>query len=204
MPDNKTDAIVRILDIIPVDSVKGNTPDIFDTFPMYEYLSNGVIRINPGFKRKGAILFYDVSSASEEFKNDHREMIIELDVSKILNPLQERDEKDDVSLGNRITTIMSLTGVYKDLNKDEISSLGKDFVVVTATEQGIKVGAVIRAKSLPDNLYLRFDPSIVEQPLLDKISSDTTELERLDSGLYREVGSPTREKMITLDKTGNE
>lgn len=68
-------------------------PDVFYTpeleeFAIYSVESEGVLRENPGLKHTHETLFYDVTSANDEFKSKHKDHIVEVQVKKVI-PIQK-------------------------------------------------------------------------------------------------------------------
>lgn len=176
--------VIRVLDIIPVESVRGLSIDEFDQFPMYEFLSEGVIKQNPGRKRsRHDIIFYDVTRASNDFKVRYGDLISELEVHKIIG---ERKVQSDSPIAARITTIMRLDRIYPTLDRTELAELGSDFVAIRNTDAGIRIVPIITTKGIPDNMCLRIDSSNLSNSLLARISEDITELLEKPNGLYQE------------------
>lgn len=200
MTNNDNATPVRIWSIIQFDKlleIRGQIPNDLANFPIYEYIANGVIKSNIGIiKRQDSILFYDVTHASEELKTKYSEFIMELEVKKIQNTQNTSEEKASTDLGEKIatvmrlteafsTSIMNLTGTYPKLSKTEIKALGHDFVSIENTPEGIKLTPTL---SIDDgytrDLYLKVDPSLLDESLLAKISDELTELTRKENGFY--------------------
>jgi len=72
--DKKT---VRTLDIIPADKYV----EELKNYKMYELKPDGSIVESPGVKKGDEVLFYDVSGAPREFKEEHADIIYELEVN---------------------------------------------------------------------------------------------------------------------------
>lgn len=197
MTTNDNATPVRIWSIIQVEKLledRGHIPNDLVNLPIYEYIGNGVIKPNMGVRRRqDSILFYDVTHASDQLKEKYGEFIMELDVKKIQNVPEENTPTD---LGDKITTVMRLTetfstsimnviGTYPELSKTEIEALGHDFVSVESTPEGIRLTPTLSVNDgYTSDLYLRISPSLLDENLLSKISSDLTELTRKPNGFY--------------------
>lgn len=182
-PDEK--GRVHMIDIMPVDVVDvviGATPRSFSQYTIYEVLGNGVIRENAGIKRdRDTVLVYDVTRASEDFKQRYGNVIRrDFEVTQLI---REKETKLSVPKG-KIISILPLGNAYAKLNKDEKLSLGNDFVTVRALTEGVEVKPLIRTKEIPGNLFVKVDTSLMKPELSDKISSEVVELNEMANGLY--------------------
>ncbi len=198
MTTKRNETPVRIWTVIQFESLlekKGCIPLEFAEWPLYEYIGNGVIKTNCGVKRSPeTILFYDMTGASEEVKAKFSDLTIELEVKEIL---KEPETKTEPEIGDRIATVMQLTelystslmditGTYSSLSRKDLEALGKDFVMIESTPEGIKLTATPNlSDGYVNNLYLRIDPSLLEGRLLSRISSELTELILQKNGFYR-------------------
>lgn len=203
----------RILDVIQPEKLlidEGCIPEEIAAFPLYEYVADGVIKPSSGIKRnQDTILFYDVSQASEQLKEKYLKSIMELEVRS--TDIQQSPSIPS-TLGEKTTTvlqltktystsIMELTGCYSDLTKSERAVLGRDFVTLEHTKGEIHLKPVIRLnEGYFKDMYLRVDPSLLNETLLVKISGELTELIQKSDGSYRLAQGETldSEKKYTI------
>lgn len=189
-----TESSIRIFDIIPVSSIEGRIPSEFDSIPMYEYVDEGIIKENYGYKKDhGTILFYDVSSQSEELKKRYANLIQEIEVNKVIRITSQRKKVETSQVG-KIVTILPLDGTYSTLKKEEITALGNDYVTVTSKEEGIEIKPIISAKNIPDNMYLKVNTNRLPNELIAALSSELKELIQKPNGLYEDRGSISTSK----------
>jgi len=211
----KKEQAVRIMSVLPVDFLRGQTIDMpeLNTLRMYQVLEGGVLKENAGIKRSHRdYIVYDVTNASDELKRQFGDFIMDMEVTNIIKektifgkPLIKeptKEPKDPIKTegstkdteSKKITTLLSLLGEYGSLSREEKEILGYDFVNVEDTIGGIKITPALTGKDLRDGeTYLRINENpIKENPipheLLERISGDITELAKKENGLYEFTG----------------
>lgn len=192
MNDDSIGDAVRIFDIIPEESMQ---PSMDSSFPLYEILAGGVLRENPGIKRRDMTLVYDVTGASEEFKETYKDLIHKLEVKKVIKI--QGSSTPSVERAGKIVSILPLSAnSYVSLTREEQKPLGFDYVSVEITKDGIRIKPVIRIRGdMPNDLYLRL-PSAVDPEALEKVENDVVELVSKENGLFEQnnMGDLTQEK----------
>lgn len=193
----KKEQAVRIMSVLPVDFLRGQTIDMpeLNTLRMYQVLEGGVLKENAGIKRSHRdCIVYDVTNASDELKRQFGDFIMDMEVTNIIKEktifgkplIKEHTRKIE---GKSITTLLSLLGEYGGLSREEKETLGYDFVNVEDTVDGIKVTPALREKDLRSGeTYLRLNEKPIPHELLEKISCDITELTKKENGLYEFTG----------------
>ncbi len=188
---------VRIMSVLPVDFLRGQDLDTkeLNTLRMYQVLEGGVLRENAGIKRDHHdYIVYDVTNASDELKRQYGDFIMDMEVTNVIKektifgkPIIKEPTRE--LKGKAITTLLSLLGEYGALSMDEKETLGYDFVNVEDTMEGIKLTPALRERDLRDGeTYLRLNDKPIPHELLEKISSDITELTKKENGLYEFTG----------------
>lgn len=124
---------VKIWSIITYAKSKGIRPEILNQLTLYNVVSDGIVKVNPGIMPKDGKIFYRVPTENQEFMerfgNELEGLIEEYDV---ITDLDADDMKQEFSLAERnydliythyVPSIVSLEDV-KSLNMYEIVSNG--------------------------------------------------------------------------------
>lgn len=180
---NDINGAVRIMEVVPIDSIKGAWDSEFDKLALYELVAPGVLKPNCGLKKnKSDVLVFDVTNASPELKAQLGGNIREMKVSQIIGVSKEMAPR-----AGKITAVIPLDGVYTSLGRGGMEALGHDYVQVIQSDEGLKVVPVITTKAIPDNLMLRVHPERLSEELAGKISGEIVELCEKEPGLYENV-----------------
>lgn len=195
---NSKENAVRIFDLLPEASVNSTSfTNEFNKIPLYTIVGEGVLKSNPGIKRRDENLFYDVSEASQELKDAYADSIVEYQVKKVVNSLSSK-QKSNNQVAGKIISVLSLLGEYQNLTALERDQVGHDYVTLESTEEGIKVKPLITLKGndCPGNTYLLVDPSTLLPDLQAKLAGDTTELIQMHNGLFEQKGALEQQKEL--------
>ena len=166
-----------------------------DAYPLYEFLGDGLVKENPGRKRPDKVLFYNVTSADDDFKRKYSSIIHELEIKNVEEISIVKDEKPYDRKGKIEVAITVPSETYKNLSKQEKKMLGYDFCTMEQKEDGIEFKPLVTSKeALPEVLYLRIHPENLSDELNAKISSETFELVKLENGLYSLADYTSKEK----------
>lgn len=186
---------LRTIKVIYETSLRGpsaiSTEDVF-TQPLYKVVKTGVLKLDPGVKRSPSDIFvFVVDGAPEWFMEKYEHLIREMQVIKIIGEVGITP----VDYPGKITTLLSLCGVYPTLDGTMIEALGRDFVSLKNTEAGTLIEPTDLNGQVEGDIYLRIDTEILSEDLLGIISGDLVELTEKENGLYSVMGSsPTEGK----------
>ena len=186
---------VRIWDIVPeVDYF----PEL-DAYPIYEILPDNVVKENAGTKRRENVLVYNVTDASDEFKQEHADVIHELEVKDIKTIRVQRQAKNKgPERSGKIVTIFPVAGnIYSTLTKSEANALGSEYFKLVNTPEGINLVPVLSLKNGEQvELYLKVNATNMSPELLEKIAPEVQELASKENGLYEVKGDIRTTKEI--------
>ncbi len=173
---------VRFVALIPASKMKGEIlKDIKDIYslPVYTKVEDGVLKLSSGVQRKRDI-YFDVTTLPAEFHEKYNSVIEEMTVKRIIG----EQSKNTVVPAGRIIYLLPLDERYSTYNKTIIEELGKDFVKITVTGEGIKVDDLLKLGNTYENVYLRVHPEFFSEVASETVSSYLTELYQKENGLY--------------------
>lgn len=191
----------RIIDVVYEENY---FPEL-DAYPLYEVISSGentTIKVNPGTKKVGDILFFDVTMASDDFKEQHASVIEELNVHETIEirSLKDRFEKAMPKATNSLGQIIAILPIpsvtYDGLSAKEKKALGGELFLLSNTEQGIKMLPYLSKRGYedPDNVCLLISSDKISPELFEKIAPDVKELVSIAPGVYKENGGVSVQK----------
>lgn len=197
----KNNESVRIIDVIEESKVKGSSNREFNSLPLYEYISKGILKENMGVKKApDSIFYYDVTNASEELRESYEPMIEELEVSTIIrNNTVER--KQTTTLPGKIMSLLPIMYMKEIENPNIRKQLGTDFVSVSSTPEGIKVDPVLYVDgkidfSADSDYYISLNTEKLTPEMLTELSDKLVELVKKENGLYDSKESIQNKKTL--------
>lgn len=154
----------------------GRDPEL-DRCPMYTFRDGKLIPNMGVKKRRDEIIYYDVSNCSPEFKEEHKNQIINS------NSLIKKNQ-----FASKILTIIPCDGIYQCLSQEEKREIGTRFITLENKNEEIAVKSalitrIIKSKTL-SNLYIMLNFDDLNSDLQNKILPEIVELVKSNNGFY--------------------
>lgn len=191
----------RTMNVIYVDTLRGMSKEDCDVvfknqFTLYKVIRVGILKVSAGIKKSPSDVFVlDVTGAPDWFMERYSSFITTMPVISIVGEL--KSEKVEYP-GSKITSLLSPIGVYSTLEQTMCEAIGNDYVSLIHTPNGLRLEENPNLRgSVPGDVYIRIDTSVMSDGLLSVISSEIVELVQDKDGLYRIVGEePSYNKSI--------
>lgn len=152
--------------------------------PLYEIRREGILEVEHGHQMSNnAILAYDISATSEEFKSKH--------ITLGMNNVKRLAPNDNSTL-----TLIETDENYISLNNDIKKLLGNNFVCLENTEKGIKVKPVLTTINHSGTIYLAINPARISPEILNSLNTSIQTISLNDSGLYDVVEKEDKQKKL--------
>lgn len=153
------------------------------SYPLYLKKPNGEVVPNSFISRKpSAVYFFDVTDANDATK---AEIVTkyEVEIHELPVPVKNVD--------NYMALLPIASNVYNPhmLTKEELDSLGREFMYVEAKDKGYKITKCILSRRFKsdDNIYLKIDFSKLSSKLYDKIINSVYHMVLKKNGYYKNI-----------------
>lgn len=194
---NRQNETVHFMDLVSMKDMKGevlaSVPDI-RALHMYRLIGPGVLQLSSGtvFKmRRNNDLYFDVTPLPRSFHETHASCIKEMVIRKIIG----RREKQSKNIAGQIIYLVAVDDAYAQLSPSVLKELGRHYVLVRNTENGIAVDNSGVSRGRLDGLHILVEPEFWSEETKEAVEPLLIELVRKENDFYSKCDSVMEKKM---------